>query len=132
MHAFASFLSLLFSLPQMDTLTLFNSRYDRITLAFNHVPQLQKTFMSKALYLANGTSDFETSIDVELGDIGFMDENEGLFHKLYNIAEPLGYTWLSSSSLPGDGSFMIPRLSVSELEDGDLPWRLSSIYSIGG
>ena len=88
--------------------------------------------MSKALYLANGTSDFETSIDVELGDIGFMDENEGLFHKLYNIAEPLGYTWLSSSSLPGDGSFMIPRLSVSELEDGDLPWRLSSIYSIGG
>ena len=45
--------------------------------------------MSKALYLANGTSDFETSIDVELGDIGFMDENEGLFHKLYNIAEPL-------------------------------------------
>ena len=26
-------------------------------------------------------------MDLELGDIGFMDENDGLFHKLYNVAE---------------------------------------------
>ena len=30
----------------------------------------------------------EPSVDVRLGDIGFMDENDGLFHKLYNVAEP--------------------------------------------
>jgi len=35
-----------------------------------------------------GLPIFEPSIDVELGDIGFMDENDGLFHKLYNVAEP--------------------------------------------
>ena len=31
---------------------------------------------------------YEPSIDVQLGDIGFVDENDGLFHKLYNVAEP--------------------------------------------
>jgi len=35
-----------------------------------------------------GLPIFEPSIDVQLGDIGFMDENDGLFHKLYNIAKP--------------------------------------------
>jgi len=38
--------------------------------------------------LRMGLPIYEPSIDVQLGDIGFMDENDGLFHKLYNVAEP--------------------------------------------
>ena len=38
--------------------------------------------------LRMGLPIFEPSIDVQLGDIGFMDENDGLFHKLYNVADP--------------------------------------------
>ena len=38
--------------------------------------------------LRMGLPIFEPSIDVQLGDIGFMDENDGLFHKLYNVANP--------------------------------------------
>jgi hypothetical protein len=38
--------------------------------------------------LRMGLPIFEPSIDVQLGDIGFMDENDGLFHKLYNVASP--------------------------------------------
>ena len=38
--------------------------------------------------LRMGLPIYEPSIDVHLGDIGFMDENDGLFHKLYNVAEP--------------------------------------------
>ena len=35
-----------------------------------------------------GLPIYEPDTDVQLGDIGFMDENDGLFHKLYNVAEP--------------------------------------------
>ena len=38
--------------------------------------------------LRMGLPIYDPSIDVQLGDIGFMDENDGFFHKLYNIAEP--------------------------------------------
>ena len=38
--------------------------------------------------LRMGLPLYEPSIDVQLGDIGFMDENDGFFHKLYNVAEP--------------------------------------------
>ena len=38
--------------------------------------------------LRMGLPIFEPSIDMQLGDIGFMDENDGLFHKLYNVVKP--------------------------------------------
>lgn len=50
----------------------------------NHKDIYVKAFST----LRMGLPIFEPSIDVQLGDIGFMDENEGLFHKLYNVAEP--------------------------------------------
>ena len=43
--------------------------------------------------LRMGLPIFEPSIDVQLGDIGFMDENDGLFHKLYNVAKPPGNSY---------------------------------------
>ena len=50
----------------------------------NHKDIYVKTFST----LRMGLPIFEPSIDVQLGDIGFMDENDGLFHKLYNVADP--------------------------------------------
>ena len=50
----------------------------------NHKDIYVKAFST----LRMGLPMFEPSIDVLLGDIGFMDENDGLFHKLYNVAEP--------------------------------------------
>ena len=50
----------------------------------NHKDIYVKAFST----LRMGLPIFEPSIDVQLGDIGFMDENDGLFHKLYNVAEP--------------------------------------------
>ena len=38
--------------------------------------------------LRMGLPIYEPSVDVQLGDIGFVDENDGLFHKLYNVTEP--------------------------------------------
>jgi hypothetical protein len=43
---------------------------------------------SSSQSFANGTSIFEPYIDVRLGDIGFMDENDSLFRKLHSVAEP--------------------------------------------
>ena len=62
-----------------DTLTT-----STITMAPNHKDIYVKAFST----LRMGLPIFEPSIDVQLGDIGFMDENDGLFHKLYNVAEP--------------------------------------------
>jgi hypothetical protein len=53
-------------------------------MAPNHKDIYVKAFST----LRMGLPIFEPSIDVQLGDIGFMDENDGLFHKLYNVAEP--------------------------------------------
>ena len=50
----------------------------------NHKDIYVKAFSA----LRMGLPIFEPSIDVQLGDIGFMDEIDGLFHKLYNVAEP--------------------------------------------
>ena len=50
----------------------------------NHKDIYVKAFST----LRMGFPIFEPSIDVQLGDIGFMDENDGLFHKLYNVANP--------------------------------------------
>ena len=50
----------------------------------NHKDIYVKAFSA----LRMGFPIFEPSIDVQLGDIGFMDENDGLFHKLYNVADP--------------------------------------------
>ena len=50
----------------------------------NHKDIYVKAFST----LRMGFPIFEPSIDVQLGDIGFMDENDGLFHKLYNVADP--------------------------------------------
>ena len=50
----------------------------------NHKDIYVKAFSS----LRMGLPIYEPSIDVQLGDIGFMDENDGLFRKLYNVAEP--------------------------------------------
>jgi hypothetical protein len=38
--------------------------------------------------LRMGLPMYEPSVNLQLGDIGFIDENEGLFHKLYNVAKP--------------------------------------------
>ena len=50
----------------------------------NHKDIYVKAFST----LRMGLPIFEPSIDVQLGDIGFMDEIDGLFHKLYNVTEP--------------------------------------------
>jgi len=53
-------------------------------MPLNHKDIYVKAFST----LRMGLPIFEPSIDVQLGDIGFTDENDGLFHKLYNVAEP--------------------------------------------
>ena len=50
----------------------------------NHKDIYVKAFST----LRMGLPIYEPSIDVQLGDIGFVDENDGVFHKLYNVAEP--------------------------------------------
>ena len=55
-----------------------------IAMSPNHKDIYVKAFST----LRMGLPIFEPSIDVQLGDIGFMDEIDGLFHKLYNVAEP--------------------------------------------
>ena len=52
----------------------------------NHKDIYVKAFSGSTLQM--GLPIFEPSINVQLGDIGFMDEIDGLFHKLYNVAEP--------------------------------------------
>ena len=51
-------------------------------------PNHKDIYVKALSALRMGLPIFEPSIDVQLGDIGFMDENDGLFHKLYNVAEP--------------------------------------------
>ena len=51
----------------------------------NH--NLKDVYVKELSTLGMGLPIFEPSIDVQLGDVGFMDEN-GLFHKLYNVAKP--------------------------------------------
>ena len=51
-------------------------------------PNYKDIYVKALSALRMGLPVFEPSIDVQLGDIGFMDENDGLFHKLYNVAEP--------------------------------------------
>jgi hypothetical protein len=57
-----------------------------IDMSPNHKDIYFKAFST----LRMGLPIYEPSIDMQLGDIGFMDENDGhgLFHKLYNVAEP--------------------------------------------
>ena len=52
-------------------------------MSLNHKDIYVKTFST----LRMGLPIYEPSIDVQLGDIGFVDEN-GPFHKLYNVTEP--------------------------------------------
>ena len=51
-------------------------------------PNHKDIYVEALSALRMGLPIFEPSIEVQLGDIGFMDENDGLFHKLYNVAEP--------------------------------------------
>ena len=51
-------------------------------------PNHKDIYVKALSALRMGLPIFEPSIDVQLGDIGFMDENDGLFHKLYNVAKP--------------------------------------------
>ena len=51
-------------------------------------PNHKDIYVKALSALRMGLPIFEPSIDVQLGDIGFMDENDGLFHKLYNVAQP--------------------------------------------
>jgi len=61
----------------------------QLTTSIITMPPNHKDIYVEALStLRMGLPVFEPSIDVQLGDIGFMDENDGLFHKLYNVADP--------------------------------------------
>ena len=51
-------------------------------------PNHKDVYVKELSTLRMGLPIFEPSIDVQLGDVGFMDENDGLFHKLYNVANP--------------------------------------------
>ena len=53
-------------------------------MAPNHKDVYVKAFSG----LRMGLPVYEPSVDSHLGDIGFIDENEGLFHKLYNVSKP--------------------------------------------
>jgi hypothetical protein len=64
---------------------MFNSRYGFFDYHWHHHKDIYVKAFST---LRMGLLIYEPSIDVQLGDIGFMDENDGLFHKLYNVAEP--------------------------------------------
>ena len=46
------------------------------------------TYVKAFSTLRMGLPIYEPTINVQLGDIGFVDETDGLFHKLYNVAEP--------------------------------------------
>ena len=50
----------------------------------NHKDIYVKAFST----LRMGLPLYDPSIDVQLGDIGFVDKNDRVFHKLYNVAEP--------------------------------------------
>lgn len=91
MHAFASFhgqhypilsYNLKCSILDHDIALAYTS--STITMAPNHKDIYVKAFST----LRMGLPIYEPSRDVQLGDIGFVNENDGLFHKLYNIAEP--------------------------------------------
>jgi hypothetical protein len=53
-------------------------------MTHNHKDIYVKAFSN----LRMGLPIYEPSADVQLGDIGFIDANDGLFHKLYNVATP--------------------------------------------
>ena len=54
----------------------------------NITPRHKDIYVKAFSTLRMGLPIYEPSIDVQLGDIGFVDENDGLFHKLYNVAYP--------------------------------------------
>ena len=51
-------------------------------------PNHKDIYVKALSSLRMGLPIYEPSIDVQLGDIGFMDENDGLFRRLYNVADP--------------------------------------------
>ena len=52
-------------------------------MTYNHKDIYVKAFSN----LRMGLPIYEPSIDVQLGDVGFVDAN-GVFHRLYNVAKP--------------------------------------------
>ena len=51
-------------------------------------PNYKDIYVKALSTLKMGFPIFQPSSDMQLGDIGFMDKNDGFFHKLYNVAEP--------------------------------------------